>query len=75
MKAKVSIVLQSVVLTGGVRVALQLAEGLGRHFDVKVLTSGISPDAEKALTTKYKVTVEKSPFHPGRLLFRPLFTS
>jgi glycosyltransferase involved in cell wall biosynthesis len=61
MKAKVSIVLQGVVLTGGVRVALQLAEGLGRHFDVKVLTSGISPDAEKALTTKYKVTVEKSP--------------
>jgi len=61
MKAKVSIVLQDVVLTGGVRVALQLAEGLGRHFDVKVLTSGISSVAEKALTTKYKVTVEKSP--------------
>jgi len=71
VKAKVSIVLPDVGLAGGFRVALQLAEGLGRHFDVKVLTPGISPDAEKALTTKYKVTVEKSPFHPGR----PLFTS
>jgi len=71
VKAKASIVVPFVVLTGGVRVALQLAEGLGRHFDVKVLTSGISSVAEKALTTKYKVTVEKSPFHPGR----PLFTS
>jgi len=71
VKAKASIVVPFVVLTGGVRVALQLAEGLGRHLDVKVLTSGISSVAEKALTTKYKVTVEKSPFYPGR----PLFTS
>ncbi|MFP3287960.1 MAG: hypothetical protein RXP86_11925, partial [Acidilobus sp.] len=61
MKAKVSIVLPHIGITGGFRVALQLAEGLGRHFDVKVLTPGISPDAEKALTTKYKVTVEKLP--------------
>jgi len=61
VKAKVSIVLPYVGLAGGFRVALQLAEGLGRHFDVKVLTPGISPDAEKALTTKYKVTVEKFP--------------
>jgi len=61
VKAKVSIVLPYVGLAGGIRVALQLAEGLGRHFDVKVLTPGISPDAEKALTTKYKVTVEKFP--------------
>jgi len=71
VKAKVSIVLPYVGLAGGIRVALQLAEGLSRHFDVKVLTPGISLDAEKALTTKYKVTVEKPPFHPGR----PLFTS
>jgi glycosyltransferase involved in cell wall biosynthesis len=61
VKAKVSVVLPYVGLAGGFRVALQLAEGLGRHFDVKVLTPGISPDAEKALTTRYKVTVEKFP--------------
>jgi len=61
VKAKVSIVLPHIGITGGFRVVLQLAEGLGRHFDVKVLTSGISPDTEKALTIRYKVTVERFP--------------